>query len=102
MIHQSWARSSNEIEQKINNWGHKNDFDVQEFYKKWKDLDENNYKNYIDFHPLPGSFWGKLEFFEARNIQDFIEKFEQKNPQKKLYLNLSFTKRIKLYIKSLF
>lgn len=102
MIHQSWARSPNEIEEKIKNWGHKNDFDVQQFYEKWKNLDENNYKNYIDFHPLPGSFWGKLDFIEATNSQYFIEKFKQKYPQKKLYLNLSFTKKIKLYIRSLF
>lgn len=102
LIHQSWARTPTEIEQKIKNWGHKNDFDVQEFYEKWRDLDETSYKNYIDFHPLPGSFWGKLDFFEATNIQDFIEKFEQKHPQKKLYLNLSFTRKIKLYIRSLF
>lgn len=102
LIHQSWARTAIEIEQKIKNWGHKNDFDVQEFYEKWKDLDGNNYKNYINFHPLPGSFWGNLDFFDATNTQDFIEKFEQEYPQKKLFLNISFTKRIKLYIRSLF
>lgn len=102
MIHQSWARSPADIEQKIKNWGHKNDFDVQQFYEKWKDLNENNYKEYIDFHPLPGSYWGKLEFFKAINIQDFIEKFKQKYPQKRLFLELSFTKKIKLYLKSLF
>ena len=62
LIHQSWAITATEIEQKIKNWGHKNDFNVQEFYEKWRDLDENNYKKYIDFHPLPGSFWGKLDF----------------------------------------
>lgn len=102
LIHQSWARTPAEIQQKITNWGHKNDFDVQKFYEKWKDLEENNYKTYIDFHPLPGSFWGKLDFFEATDIQNFIEKFKQKYPQNKLYLNLSFTKKIKLYIRSLF
>ena len=89
------------IEEKIKNWGHKNDFDVQEFYKKWTDLDKNNFENQVDFHPLPGSFWGKLDFIEANNIQDFIENFKQKHPQKKLFLDLSFTKKIKLYLKSL-
>jgi len=102
LIHQSWARTSSEIEEKIKNWGHKNDFDIQGFYKKWKDLDENNYKDYIDFHPLPGSFWGKLDFYKAINIEDFIKSFEQTHPQNKLILNLSFTKKIKLYIRSLF
>lgn len=101
VIHQSWARSEQEIHQKINNWGHVNDFDVNSFFENWKNLNEDNYRNYINFHPLSQSTWKKLEFFESQNINEFLMRFESKYPQKKLRLPLSFTKKIKLFFKSL-
>lgn len=101
-IHQSWARSNDEIVEKINNWGHINDFDVNVFFQKWKNLNEANYKEYLNFHPLPGSSWERLEFFKSKNIGEFLTKFEKKYPQNELTLPLNFTKKIKLYLRSLF
>ncbi|MEN4758779.1 hypothetical protein ABEG63_00395 [Chryseobacterium sp. C39-AII1] len=102
VIHQSWARTESEILQKVNNWGHVNDFDVEGFFHIWKTLNKNNYTNYKNFHPLSGSSWENIEFFNAKDIDEFLLKFKTKYPQKKLYLNISFTKKIKLYLKSLF
>ncbi len=102
MIHQSWARTAVEIKQKIENWGHRDDFDVDAFYKKWLDLEENTIHNYIDFHPLAGSSWEKLGYFKSDSIQDFITSFETSHLQKKITLKMSKTKRIKIFLKSLF
>lgn len=102
LIHQSWARDENEISEKINNWGHKNDFDTSEFFDLWRALNADNYKKFIDFHPIYKTLWKELSFFPATNIDSFIKNFSKKYPQKKLHLDLSFTKKIKLYLRSLF
>lgn len=73
MIHQSWARKENEIEQKISNWGHNKDFDVQDFFQKWKLLNKDNYKEWIDFHPISGSVWRELVAIEGESIADLIK-----------------------------
>lgn len=98
VIHQSWARESEEIQQKIKNWGHKNDFDVDQFYKLWDQLDINNYKSFIDFHPLPDCSWEKLDFIKADSVEDLIELISIKHPQKRI--DIPFNKKIKLYLKS--
>jgi len=102
LIHQSWARHEDEISEKINNWGHKNDFNTLEFLNLWKQINSENYKNFFDFHPLYKGLWKELSFFPAKDINSFIDIFSKKNHQKKLYLSLSSTKKIKLYLKSFF
>ncbi|MDP9957812.1 hypothetical protein J2X97_003484 [Epilithonimonas hungarica] len=102
LIHQSWARNEDEISEKINNWGHKNDFDTSEFFDKWKEIDSDNYKNFADFHPLYKTLWKELSFFPSKNINEFISSFSKKHIQKKQYLKLSLTKKIKLFMRSLF
>lgn len=101
-IHQSWARSNEEIHQKINNWGHNNDFDTREFLEKWDNLSVDNYKNFKDFHPLAPDHWKELQFIPAKNTEEFIENFKKNHPQKEIRLPLKLKKRIKLYLESLF
>ncbi|SDQ85261.1 hypothetical protein SAMN05421664_2845 [Chryseobacterium soldanellicola] len=102
LIHQSWARDEEEIVEKINNWGHKNDFDTSKFLDLWKELNASNYSEFKDFHPIYKSLWKELSFFPSKNIDEFISLFSKKYPQKELHLNLSFTKKIKMRIKGFF
>lgn len=102
LIHQSWARDEEEISEKINNWGHKNDFDTSVFFNFWKEINSGNYKTAKDFHPLYKNLWKELIFFPAKNIDEFISTFSMKYLQKNLTLNLSKTKKINLWLKSLF
>ncbi|EJL72083.1 hypothetical protein [Chryseobacterium populi] len=102
LVHQSWARSEDEIIEKINNWGHKNDFDTSRFLDLWKELNANNYSEFKNFHPIYGNLWKELSFFPSRNIDEFILSFSKKHLQKKLHLDLSLTKKIKIWIKNLF
>lgn len=85
VIHQSWARKPEEIKLKFKNWGHTNDFDTEVYFKYWNDLSIENYKKYINFHPIHPEHWEKLEMIEAANIDDFIEKYIQSHPQKVEY-----------------
>ncbi|RNA63646.1 hypothetical protein D1631_17860 [Chryseobacterium nematophagum] len=101
-IHQSWAREGHEILQKINNWGHNNDFDTSEFYKTWESLSSENYTQFKDFHPIYPKDWKELQFIPAKNIEEFIINFEKNYPQQDIQIPLPFKKRLKLYLKSLF
>lgn len=82
VIHQSWARDSDEIMQKINNWGHKNDFNSLEFFKTWKNLNVMNYLEYTNFHPIHPSLWKEIYFLKSKNIKEFINDYKTKNLEK--------------------
>jgi len=57
ILHQSWARSEEDIKQKISSWGHKNDFNGDQFIDFWKSVDEANYKTAKNFHPIDPPQW---------------------------------------------
>ncbi|MGX5688866.1 hypothetical protein [Arcticibacter tournemirensis] len=76
VIHQSWARSAEEIKQKLNNWSHKDDFNVESYYNLWLSIDEDNYRYLSDFHPLDGVSWSKLRLLENWDICDMINQKE--------------------------
>ncbi len=72
VIHQSWARTDDEVLTKIKNWGHAHNFDVMKFYQQWKNLNENNYTEYFDFHPIYPGIWNSLEFVEATTVGELL------------------------------
>lgn len=95
VIHQSWARSENEMKEKINNWGHTNDFDVNEYFVFWKNLSLSNHEKYINFHPISPKVWNKLYFLSAEGIEEFIDKYSKKNKQKLIkFKDVNFYKSI--------
>lgn len=73
VLHQSWARNETEIQQKISNWGHKNDFDVQAFFQRWKKLNADNYTEWTDFHPIDGAVWHELVFIKGDCIAELLQ-----------------------------
>lgn len=81
VIHQSWARTEDEIQLKINNWGHRDDFDTQKYFKFWKSLNCINYKEYKNIHPLSPEVWNELQFLSSSSIDEFIEKYKLNNKQ---------------------
>lgn len=86
-IHQSWARSESEILMKINNWGHRDDFDTTKYFEFWKSLNSNNFNEYKNIHPISPTVWNELYFMPAKNIDDFISKYSKKNKQEPIYID---------------
>jgi hypothetical protein len=76
VLHQSWARNPEEIYLKINNWGHKNDFNIQSFYNLWYAVDEFNCFGIKDFHPLGSGTWPKLKMIHATGIDELLNSEE--------------------------
>lgn len=98
VAHQSWARDPGEMEIKLKSWGHRNDFNVDSYFKLWQAIDEHNYKFMHNFHPLNPLFWQALQYIEAHDIQQLIDKIRtqyllsakrKKNSFKRLLYNLT-------------
>lgn len=80
-IHHSWARKPIELNTKINNWGHTKDFDTKVFLDFLENINEKNYREFKNFHPISPIAWPKLQFMEAATVEDFIHKFKDQRKQ---------------------
>lgn len=96
VIHQSWARNDEEILQKIKNWGHRDDFDTMKYFDFWRTLNSENYMLHRNVHPLRASVWNELKFMECSDVDEFIRKYSELNPQK--LKTLTLRTRLKLII----
>jgi hypothetical protein len=61
LLHFSWGRSPEQLTQKLRNWSHARDFNVDEYYQRWAGLTLENYQQWQDFHPVVPALWKKLE-----------------------------------------
>ncbi|SKC77224.1 hypothetical protein [Ohtaekwangia koreensis] len=106
VIHETWARSENELWFKINNWGHAAE-ELSEkqrrlsYYNLWKSLDENNYQYISNFHPASPTTWPALNFCIGQSVEEFIRNFvNQKFPLSTFQLLLKNSRnvsRVKFY-----
>lgn len=77
VLHETWARSDDELWFKMNNWGHAGDELKQRefkasYYNLWKSLDEYNYPYISDFHPASPRVWPGLGFMKADSVESLI------------------------------
>lgn len=107
ILHQSWARDEEEIKEKLDNWGHKKDFNTKSYFNFWNVCDEHNYQYYNNFNPVDKKLWKQLYRGEALSIPDFILTYKNNSctvdykykyhplyPKKNNFLN-----RLKAYFK---
>jgi hypothetical protein len=79
ILHQSWARSEEEIHQKIANWGHNKDFNQEAFLRTWQNLNASNYQQLNNFHPINPQVWWQLRLNKSAAIGDLLSTFVQKD-----------------------
>jgi hypothetical protein len=73
ILHQSWARSKEEMWEKLNNWGHSNDFDVMKYFNLWQNAGSKNYTTYKNFHHIGGNEWPALALQpKARELSEMM------------------------------
>ena len=66
LLHNSYARSEDDLYKKLKNWGHTKDFDINKYFEFWKNINLDNYKNVKNFHPLSPETWGELIFIPKK------------------------------------
>jgi hypothetical protein len=81
VIHETWARSEDELWYKINNWGHAaEELDARKiresYYLLWQALDAYNYHYVRDFNPAKGSTWPALGFAKGESVEEFLQNFQ--------------------------
>lgn len=77
VIHQSWARAQNEIREKVQNWGHRDDFDTLKYINFWQSISRNNYQKFKNFHPIKSTEWEELFYLEANSVESFLHKYRE-------------------------
>ena len=75
IVHQSWARSDEEIWQKLSNWGHVDDFNVQRYFDFWANVNAENFGRFRDILPMHPPVWPSLCFLKSKDIAEVIAKF---------------------------
>jgi hypothetical protein len=72
ILHFSWGRSRSEIEQKLLNWSHANDFNTKKYLEEvWDNVNLENYKQKRYLHPLAKevkNWWVKLDLIKSNDV----------------------------------
>lgn len=74
--HESLARSEEEIEFKLRNWGHNNEVNVEAFMQKWKSVNKSNYQSMRGFFYIQPEKWNELEFVPGTTINEITKNFD--------------------------
>jgi hypothetical protein len=78
VLHQSWARDEAEIQ----NWSHSADFNTADYFSFWKNINESNYRQHTNIHPVKGSIWKALGYAEGNTIDTFAKNYLAANTLK--------------------
>ncbi|MBF4472478.1 hypothetical protein [Flavobacterium sp. HJJ] len=74
--HETLARTEEEIEFKLKNWGHNDEVNIVSFMNKWKLVNKTNYKKMRGFFYIEPEKWNKLDFIEGDSIDVIIKNFD--------------------------
>lgn len=75
-LHDCLSRSRVELEQKLDNWGHNEDINKEEFLKKWDAVNITTYKNMRGFFYLNPMGWKTIEFMKGNSLNELLINFK--------------------------
>ena len=100
ILHECLSRTREELEFKLDNWGHDVDINKKEFLEKWESVNEKNYKTMQDFFYLEPSSWKTLKYLKGNTVAELSKSVEdEKMYHSSLYV---FFKNFGQYFKHLF
>lgn len=100
VLHESVARSEEQLRYKLKNWSH-NTHVNDTFLDKWLKVDETNYKDFQDFYYIEPDRWKTLDYFPTKDIQE-INELSKKSKKLKLTKTFLFFKNFGQWFKFLF
>ena len=75
-LHDCLSRTRSELEQKLDNWGHNEDINKEDFLKKWDSVNYSNYKSMKGFFYLNPMHWKTIEFMKGNSLQELLINFK--------------------------
>lgn len=72
VLHECLSRTEQELEQKLENWGHNKQVNST-FLEKWKTTNKSNYKDRRDFFYIEPEKWKELIYVKGTNIKELQE-----------------------------
>jgi hypothetical protein len=78
-LHDCLSRSRDDLVQKIENWGHNDEINKNEFMNKWDSVSISNYKQIRGFFYLDPMHWKTLEFMKGNSLQELLSNFKLTN-----------------------
>lgn len=78
-LHDCLSRSREDLVQKIENWGHNDEINKNEFMNKWDSVSISNYKQIRGFFYLDPMHWKTLEFMKGNSLQELLSNFKLTN-----------------------
>lgn len=81
-LHDCLSRSRGELEQKLDNWGHNEDINKDEFLNKWDTVNVSNYKSIRGFFYLDPMHWKTIEFMKGNSLQELLINFKSSDTLK--------------------
>ncbi|WP_027138885.1 hypothetical protein [Gaetbulibacter saemankumensis] len=81
ILHECLARTREELVQKLTNWGHNEEVDLERFMNKWDSVNELNYKEKENFFFLEPEKWKYLDFVAGSNFSELFENFRKEKEQ---------------------
>lgn len=88
LLHESIARTEDELIFKLDNWGHNIDVkNKKAFLDKWRTTNKSNYKEREDFFYIEPEKWKHLEYSKGQNVEEIRK-----------HINLNAVMPSKLYV----
>ncbi len=103
ILHECLARDRQALVQKLTNWGHNEEVDLEGFMQKWDSVNEHNYKEMENFFFLEAEKWKYLDFVKGKDFKELFENFTTEK-EKGLYKSgfFIFKKNLGQFFKHLF
>jgi hypothetical protein len=99
LLHECLSRSEEQLVFKLNNWGHNVQIN-DTFLKKWKMVNQDNYKKFKNFYYIEANTWKTLGYFPTKNI-DEIKTYVNNNKVLRVSLIYLFFKNFGQWFKHL-
>lgn len=100
VLHESIARTEEQLRYKLENWGHNEEVNSG-FMDKWVQINEKNYKEFTDLYYIEPERWKELDYFPTKNIAE-INQYANQNRRLKLSKDYLFFKNLGQSVKYLF
>ena len=103
LLHESIARTEEELAFKLDNWGHNIDIkDKDAFLNKWRTTNKSNYKERQDFFYIEPEKWRNLEFCDGQTVDEISANISLKQimPTKLFILGKNFGQWFKFLFKN--